>query len=146
MSTTWQDLRTGVVVKDLATTDTDIEATQAVYSGTGAPVFQSPSVWRGGSSEIITRIAVMVLAYNGGGAIVSGNCTIQLIEESPDPTVVPAAVTGRIYAGRAPVTSHPYGRVKEFDARYLHRFTVRLSSASAGTKLRVLWRPFDSTR
>lgn len=146
MSTIWQDLRTGVVVADLATTDTDIEATQAVYVGAGAPVFAAPSIWRGGSSEIVTRIAVMVLAYDGGGAIVSGNCTIQLIEESPDPTVDPAAATGKIYAGRAPVTSHPFGRLKEFDARYLHRFTVRIPTASAGTTLRVLWRPFDSTR
>jgi hypothetical protein len=143
MSTVWQELRTGIVVADLATTDTNIEALQVAPA---TLAFASPAKWRGNSSEMVTKIAVMVLAYDGGGAIVAGNCTIQVIEEAQDPKVVTTTAPGKLYACFAPVTSHPYGRIYSFDSRYTQKFTVRLSSASAGTTLRVLWRPFDADR
>lgn len=144
MSTLWTEFRTGVVVADLATTDTDIEATQVV--AVGGPAFAIPETFRRHSSEMVTEIGIVVLAADGAGAPVAGTCTVQVIEESMDPTSVPTAQPGKIYIGRAPVALHPFGRMLAFDARYIHKFTVRLSAASAGTTLRVLWRPVDSKR
>ena len=40
------------------------------------------------------------------------------------------------------------GRLLDFDARYSHKFNVRVSSfvGVGATTLRILWRPFDSDR
>lgn len=145
MSTVWQELRTGIVVADLGTTDPDIEGLQTAPA---AMAFAVPSVWRGSSSEMVTKIAVMFLAYDVASAIVKSTATLQVIEKAQDPTLVPTAAPGIIYAGHAPVTSHPSGRLLTFDARYAHKFTVRVSSfvGAGATTLRVLWRPFDSKR
>lgn len=144
MSTLWNDLRGPLVIADLATTDTDVEGLQVAPAGM---VFAVPSVWRGSSSEMVTKIAVMFLAYNGA-AIVKSTATLQVIEKAQDPTIDPAAAPGTLYAGHAPVSSHPSGRLLTFDARYASKFTVRVSSfvGVGATTLRVLWRPFDSKR
>ena len=146
MSIFWDTLREDIVIADLATTDTDIEGLQVAPAAFDAS-FAVPAVWRGSSSEIVTRVAVMFLAYNGA-AIVKSTATLQVIERSQDPKVVATAATGTVYAGHAPVASHPSGRLLDFDARYSHKFNVRVSSfvGVGATTLRILWRPFDSDR
>lgn len=139
MSATWKILRDGVVVADLAATDTNIEATQVLPAS--PPTFVSPGRVAQHTSELVNEIAVMVLAYDINGAIVSTTMTLQVIEESPPPTDGTTSEGNKLYVGRAPVTSHPTGRIHTFDARYVHRFTVRLSSVGAGVTLKVFWRP-----
>ena len=139
MSATWKILRENVVVADLATTDTNIEALQVLP--VSPPAFASPGKVAEHTSDLVNEIAVMVLAYDGVLAIVSTTVTLQVIEESPPPQDGTTSEGAKLYIGRAPVTLHPTGRIHVFDARYVHRFTVRLSAAAAGTTLKVFWRP-----
>jgi hypothetical protein len=142
MSGTWNLLRTGVVIADLASTDTAIEALQVLPAT--PPTFASPQRMTPGTSELVNEIAVMFLAYDNAGAIVSSTATLQVIEEVPPPGSETSSAGVKRYCGRAPVTSHPTGRIMTFDARYLHRFTVRVSSfvGVGATTINVFWRPY----
>ncbi len=146
MSSGWQILRPTIIPGDLASTDTDIELTQVVAAPANkiAMAFASPARVIRAGSEHVNVYGVMFLAYGDAdeSTYVAATATIQVIEEAPDPSQRPTASPRNIYAGRAPVTLHPQGRIHTFEARDLSRFSVRLSSfvGVGADHLRVFWK------
>lgn len=139
MSGHWIDIRGKVLVADLATTDPDVEATQAPHA---SMLWKSPLGKVGDTSENLNEILLVVFAYSSvdDSVKVAGTITIQPLEKSPDP-LVPG---GYMYVGRAPVAALPIGRATPVSMRYLHGLSARLSApggaAAAANHLRVLYR------
>jgi hypothetical protein len=146
MSSGWQILRPTIIPGDLAATDTDIELTQVIATPADklAMAFVSPTRVIRAGSEHVNVYGVMYLAYGdlAETTYIAATATIQVIEEAPDPSPRPTASPRNIYAGRAPVTLHPQGRMHTFEARDLSRFSLRISSfVGVGTDhIRVFWK------
>ena len=135
MTTPWLPLRTDVVIADLATTDTDMEALQAAHADVE---FASPNMRIPDSGDSVTEFGFIVIAYDDAGVVKPGTVTAQVVERSPKKN---DNETMR-YAGAAPEVGLPTGRMFTVPGRYFHEFTVRLSNvvAADATKLLVEYR------
>ena len=133
MSSAWKVLRNDVLIADLATTDIDMEALQTEAAGI---VFAAPQIRITDSSETVKEFVFVVYAY-AGLTPYAGTLTAQIIEKSPHPD------TGIYhYVGATPNVLLPTGRGFTLPGRYIHKFTVRMSSfvGVGPTHLRVLWK------
>lgn len=147
MSSPWNLLRT-VVVADIASEPAFESAQTALPAGFGVA---RPRDHVAGTGDILQEIELVVLGYNGAvgadgyptGTIVSGTCTLQVIELAPHPS---PNRPRDLWVGRAPVTSLPSGRGHIFNARYLHGFTATLSTLGGGlagaVSIEILWRTY----
>lgn len=134
----WKDIRGKVLVADLATTDPNVEATQAPDA---SMVFVAPKPKVDDTSENLNEMLIVVYAYSdsGGTTKVSGTVDIQVLEKSDDPV----QENKSIYVGRDIKAGLVCGRAFPFSARLL-QLSVRLSSpggnAAAANHLRVFYR------
>lgn len=147
MSTPWNLLRT-VVVADIAS-EPAFESGQVALPANFGVAYPREKVENTGDS--LQEIELMVLGYSGAvgsdgyatGTIVSGTCTLQVVEVAPHPSPNNPRL---MYTGRAPVAALPTGRGQPFNARYLHGFTAVLSTLGGGlgaaVSLEILWRTF----
>jgi hypothetical protein len=148
MSSPWHLLRT-VVVADIAS-EPAFEANQVALPADFGVAYPRDRVADTGDS--LQEIELMVLGYDGAvgsdgystGNIVSGTCTLQVVEVAPHPN---ANVPDRLmYTGRTPVAALPTGRQHVFNARYLHGFTAVLSTLGGGlagaVSIEILWRTY----
>lgn len=134
----WKDIRGKVLVADLATTDPNVEATQAPDT---SMVFVAPKPKVDDTSENLNEMLIVVYAYSdaGGTTKVSGTVDIQVLERADDPVQ-----EGKyIYVGRDIKAGLVCGRAFPFSARLL-QMSVRLSNpggnAATANHLRVFYR------
>lgn len=134
----WKDIRGKVLVADLATTDPDVEATQAPHA---SMAFVAPKPKVDDTSENLNEVLIVVYAYSdaGGTTKVSGTVDIQVLERDDDPVLE----NKNIYVGRDLKAGLVCGRAFPFFARHL-QLSVRLSNpggnAAAANHLRVFYR------
>lgn len=139
MSGHWNDIRGKVLLADLATTDPDVETTQAPHA---SMLFVSPASYVGETSQPMNEILLVVYAYSdlAGTTKVGGTIDLQPLEKSPDPV----REGSYIYTGRTPLTGLVIGRATPISARYLHGLSGRLSNAggaAAGANhFRIMYR------
>ncbi len=135
---TQTQIRDGLLAS-LATTDPDVETTQAPHA---SMMWAQPSVKVGSTSENLNEILIVVYAYSSvdDSTKIGGTIDLQPLERAPDPVLS----SGKIYIGRTPAVALPIGRAHPISARYLHGLSARLSSpggAAAGANhFRVLYR------
>lgn len=147
MSSPWNLLRT-VVVADIASEPAFESAQTALPANFGVA---RPRDVVAGTGDFLQEIELVVLGYSGvvgsdgypTGTIVSGTCTLQVIEVAPHPNL---NTPRDLFVGRTPVASLATGRSHVFNARYLHGFTAVLSTLGGGlgaaVSIEILWRTY----